>query len=326
MEDPKSVFLAASFATPPEVKPLPADASSRRYYRLEVVPKLLMEMEPGAADFEPFVQISRYLNEIGLSAPRVFHSDLDQGLALIEDFGSSTFTQLLASGHDEKSLYRLAVDALVHLHEAPVAPPETVPPYDFGPLHAELEMFTRWYVPQCAAGVDPVSFEAEFLALWDKALAEIATCRDVLVLRDFHVDNLMVVSGRPGPAACGLLDFQDGLRGSSAYDLVSLTQDARRDLSPGLEMELVEHYLARRPHIDSRTFLADYWLLAAHRHTKILGNFERLSKRDGKHGYLAFLPRVQAQLRRALAEAGLSDIARLMDEKLPGWDTHRPVT
>ncbi|WP_428670281.1 aminoglycoside phosphotransferase family protein [Roseibium sp.] len=325
MPDLRSTFIADNYFALPEARELPADASPRRYYRLEVVPKLLMEVEPGSPDFEPFVQISRYLNEVGLSAPRVFHHDLAKGLALIEDFGEATFTRLLAAGHSEAELYKLAVDVLIHLHEAGIAPPEIVPPYDFGPLDDELQMFSRWYVPQCAPEVDAEAFEESFLEAWHVALGDVARCRDVLVLRDYHVDNLMVVEGRKGAAACGLLDFQDGVLGSAAYDLVSLTQDARRELSPGLEELLVEHYLAGRPGLDRERFMAEYWLLAAHRHTKLLGNFERLSKRDGKHGYLVFIPYVQRLLTNALHNAGLDDIRALMDRHLPRWATHRPV-
>ncbi len=325
MPDLRTAFIADNFFTLPEAKELPADASPRRYYRLEMVPKLLMEVKPGSPDFEAFVSISRYLNDIGLSAPRVFHHDLAKGLALIEDFGEATFTRLLAAGRSETELYTLAVDALVRLHEAELAPPESVPAYDFGPLNDELHMFTRWYVPQCAPEVDAEEFEEIFLDAWRMALSEVAECRDVLVLRDYHVDNLMVVEGRKGAAACGLLDFQDGVLGSAAYDLVSLTQDARRELTPGLEEQLLEHYLARRPGVDRQRFRCEYWLLAAHRHTKLLGNFERLSKRDGKHGYLVFIPHVQSLLSRALREAGLEDIRTLMDRHLPRWATHQPV-
>jgi len=180
-------------------------------------------------------------------------------------------------------------------------------------------------VPQCAPEVDAAAFKQDFMGLWQEALAEISGCSDVLVLRDYHVDNLMVIDGRPGAQRCGLLDFQDGVFGSAAYDLVSLTQDARRDLADGLEEHLIDHYLRRRPTLDRERFLAEYWLLAAHRHTKILGNFERLSKRDGKHGYLDFIPRVQGQLVRALPRAGLSRISALMERVLPGWESHVPT-
>lgn len=324
LPDARREFIAAHFEAKPEARALPADASPRRYYRLEVAPKLLMEVEPGAPDFEAFVRISRHLKTLGLSAPTVFSVDFERGLALIEDFGQGTFTRLLAAGHSEEGLYGLAVDALVHLHEAPGATEVDVPSFDHGPLFEELSMFTDWFVPQCAPDVDVDGFKTRFLDLWRTALAGVADCHDALVLRDYHVDNLMVIEGRDGVAACGLLDFQDALIGSSAYDLMSLTQDARRDIDPALEERLVERYLAGRPDLNRQRFIAEYWLLAAHRHTKILGNFERLSKRDGKHGYLVHLPRVARLLDRALKQAQLNPIRAMMDETLPLWRSHAP--
>lgn len=325
LPDARREFIAAHFEAKPEARALPADASPRRYYRLEVAPKLLMEVEPGAPDFEAFVRISRHLKALGLSAPAVFSVDFDRGLALIEDFGHGTFTRLLSAGQSEDDLYALAVDALIHLHEAPDATRIDLPAYDRAPLFEELSMFTDWFVPQCAPQVDTAEFKSRFLSLWEQALKDVAAAREALVLRDYHVDNLMVIEGREGVEACGLLDFQDALIGSAAYDLVSLTQDARRDIDPALEDRLVERYLAGRPGLDRQRFLSEYWLLAAHRHTKILGNFERLSKRDGKHGYLVHLPRVARLLDRALTQAGLNDIRTAMDAALPSWRSHAPV-
>lgn len=320
-----AVFLRDHGYNPQERIPLPGDASARRYSRLVGHGLLLMEDCPGAPDLHHFVVISAYLTALGLSAPRIHAVDYATGLALIEDFGEQTFTRLLAAGQEEAPLYKLAVEALVRLHVQGQAARPALPGYDEERLIEELEMFTDWYVPQCAPHQDAIAFKTAFLGLWQQAFARIAQVRDVLVLRDYHVDNLMVVAGRQGAARCGLLDFQDGVFGAAAYDLVSLTQDARRDLANGLESELVDHYLACRPALERGAFMADYWLLAAHRHTKILGNFERLSKRDGKHQYLAFIPRVQRQLARALRHAGLVEINALMQRDLPNWATHKPL-
>ncbi|OCJ07955.1 hypothetical protein A6U87_11895 [Rhizobium sp. AC44/96] len=298
---------------------LPADASPRKYYRVEFTPRLLMEVPAHAPDFPAFVEISRHLVQLGLSAPQVYAMDLDRGLALIEDFGHDTFTRLFARGESETELYQLAIDTLVHLHDAPGATRIDLPSYDETPLFEELGMFTDWFAPFCNPDLDIARFKQRFLSLWKQTLAEVAGRREVLVLRDYHVDNLMVIDGREGIAACGVLDFQDALIGSATYDLVSLTQDARRSIAPALETSLVERYLAARPNVDHATFMADYWLLAAHRHTKILGNFERLSRRDGKHGYLRYQEHVSTLLDRALSQANLTEIRSCMDECLPGW-------
>lgn len=330
-QDPREAerqdFLRENGLAASRIEALPADASPRRYFRLHGTgrPQLLMDVAPGAADFEPFLAVARHLTALGFSAPRIEAVDTGLGLAVIEDFGNRTFTRLLADGADEKGLYELAVDTLVALHRSDAARHIDLPRYDEGPLFMELEMFTDWFAPVIDPQIDVAAFRAEFLGLWRSALEPVVRQTDALVLRDFHVDNLMVVEGRQGVAACGLLDFQDALLGSPAYDLASLTQDARRDLAPGLEPHLLARYLAARPELDAPRFTADYHLLAAHRHTKVAGNFERLSRRDGKHGYLVHIPRVLRLLDKAMAAAGLDAIRAFLDRNLPGWAAWPPA-
>lgn len=322
----RRAFVRAAGFDPERMEALPADASPRRYFRLHGgdVPRLLMDAAP-APDFHAFLRIARHLTGLGFSAPGIDRADPERGFAIIEDFGDRTYTRLLAEGADERALYELAVDTLAALHDTDGSARIDVPSYDDEPLFLELQMFTDWFAPQVAPGIDVPAFRAAFFGLWDEALAEVKRSRDALVLRDFHVDNLMIVDGRSGVAACGLLDFQDALIGSSAYDLVSLTQDARRDLMPGLEDALVARYLAARPGLDRAAFLREYHLLAAHRHTKIAGNFERLSKRDGKHGYLVHIPRVLRLLDEEMDAAGLTEIRAFLDRTLPGWADWRPT-
>lgn len=327
-ETVRRTFLDENGANVARIVPLPADASTRSYFRVPVTnfgPCLLMDDPPETSALDRYVEIASHLNALGLSAPRIHTHDLTRGLALIEDFGDSTFTRLLDEGADETALYELAIDTLVHLHEQPDAARRvSVPAYDMAPLIQEADLLADWFAPLYVSGSDLHEFTAAFDGLWRTALRDVSQRRETLVLRDFHVDNLMRLDGRQGPAACGLLDFQDGLIGACAYDVMSLTQDARRDLSPGLELRLLDRYLSRRPGIDRAWFMADYALLAAQRHAKVAGIFQRLSRRDGKHRYLAHVPRVLRLLDCALTEAGLTDIRHLMDEALPGWVDWRP--
>ncbi len=306
---------------------LPADASPRRYFRVpETVfgPCLLMDVAPKAADFETYVRIARHLGTLGLSAPLVHAHDLAQGLALIEDFGIGTYTNLLDSGHDETALYDLAIDTLATLHNAPTASQIDLPAYDMPALLREVMLFADWFAPRMPDARDPDRFGAQYKGLWRAALADVADRRETLVLRDFHVDNLMLLAERDGIAACGLLDFQDGLIGAAAYDVMSLTQDARRDLSPGLEDHLLARYFAARPGLNKADFLRSFHLLAAQRHAKVAGIFVRLSQRDGKHHYLAHIPRVLKLLDRALDAARLDDLKRLVNHHIPGWRNWTP--
>lgn len=298
-----------------------SDASPRRYFRLEGQGILLMEDPTDPVGFDAYLRLSAHLNELGLSAPRVIAASRPDGVALIEDFGDTTYTNCLSAGHDEGELYRLAVDVLLHLHHDARGASIDQPHYDLAQMLDELQIFADWFVPAVAPGSDPARFAPEWRALWQEALAPVGARHDTLIMRDFHVDNLMLLSGREGVARCGLLDFQDGLLGPCEYDLMSLLQDARRDLTPGLEEALLGRYLDNAPaHLGTPADIRRrYHLLAAQRHARILGVFVRLCQRDGKPRYLEWLPRVLRQFQTALVDAGLHDISAFLDARLPNW-------
>lgn len=318
---PAAVFLARHGLSDAPLERLRSDASPREYCRLAGEGKLLMEDRTDPVGYAAFIRLARHLKSLGLSAPRVYGSDPAAGLALIEDFGVSTYGALLADGQDETALYRLAIDALVHLHSHPKSCEVMVPVYDLDMLLEEISRFSHWLVPEIDPGLDIGAFDAGFRELWQKALSPLAEAPRTLVLRDFHIDNLMLLDDRPGMAACGLLDFQDGVIGAAEYDLASLLQDARRDLAQGLEQAMLERYLTMIPAScgSPDDILGRYYLLAAQRHTRLMGQFIRLMRRDGKPGYLAFMPRVANQMQKALEAAGLSGIADYLDARLPGW-------
>lgn len=315
----RETFLASSDLAGAAITALPADASARRYFRVDGRGLLLMDSPPGAEPLAPYLRVAQLLRDCGLSAPGVLAADRELGLALIEDFGDATYTRLFAAGHNETELYRLAVDALVRLHRAGPQAAEGVPAYDGQKLGEEAALFIDWYAPllvgEKAAAQLRERYLTEFAALW----RDVSLRREVLVLRDYHVDNLMLLEGRAGVAACGLLDFQDALFGAPAYDLMSLLEDARRDIPETLRVTLLTHYLSQRPEVDGRRFMTDFQVLAAQRHAKVLGIFVRLAKRDGKHGYLKHLPRVLRLFQRALDNEHLRPLAALLDSHLPNW-------
>ena len=318
----RTAFLAQHNLDAAALEPLPGDASARRYFRLTGTGQLLMEDPSDPVGFAAFIRVAAHLNALGLSAPHVFGTDPANGLALIEDFGSATYGALLAQGHDEGALYELAIDALVHLHSQPATTIRT-PAYDMTTLLDEISILSEWFLPAFAPQVDIADFDTQFRALWRDALEPVLAAPETLVLRDFHIDNLMLLDGRKGIAACGLLDFQDAVTGAAEYDLMSLLQDARRDLAPGLETAMLTRYLdAVPPACGTRNeILTRYHLLGAQRHTRLVGLFPRLNTRDGKAGYLKFMPRVLRQMQTALEDAGLHKIADFMDNELPGWRT-----
>ncbi len=320
---PAKAFLARHGMDRLSLEKFEADASSRRYFRVMGEGLLLMEERHDPVGFAAYLRLSHHLNVLGLSAPKVFGADPLNGLALVEDFGDGTYAACLGRGHDETALYTLAVEALLHLHDDARGKEVNQPGYDISVQLDELRIFLDWFVPAVAPGIDKDQFGQRFLSLWHDALAPVVKRFDTLVLRDFHVDNLMFLDRRSGIARCGFLDFQDGVLGPCEYDLVSLLQDARRDLADGLEQQLLSFYVANAPgHLGPPDDIRHrYALLGAQRHARILGVFVRLYLRDAKPRYLTFVPRVLKQLKTALADAGLVDITALLDTELPDWAT-----
>ena len=297
---------------------LAADASFRRYERL-TGPRgraVLMDAPPPQENVRPFLKVARHLAALGYSAPGILAEDATVGLLLLEDLGDDTFTRLLAKGADETELYRLAVDLLIDLHRRVEAAVIDLPPYDEERLLFEASLLTDWYMPAIGRPASPAERD-DYLARWRRAFAGLRGETPTLVLRDYHVDNLMRLSGRTGVAACGLLDFQDALLGPAAYDVVSLLEDARRDIAPPLVKSMLDRYLNAFPDMNRNAFLTSYAVLGAQRSAKIVGIFTRLMVRDGKPQYLGHIPRVWRLLDAGLAHPDLADLRDWFDERLP---------
>ncbi len=314
-------FLAGSGWRLEQAKPLAGDASFRRYLRLANGTRraVLMDAPPTHEDVRPYARLARHLRGLGLSAPEVFAEDDDAGFLLLEDFGDDTYTRVLAAGTAEEPLYALATDALIHIHrlDARKAVPVGLPAYDEDRLLGEALLLTDWFMPAVVERPTPDSVREAYIAAWRQPFALVQRGPQTLVLRDYHVDNLMRLSGRQGVAACGLLDFQDALVGSPAYDLMSLLEDARRDVSSEVKAAMLERYHQALPECDRETFATAFAVLAAQRHAKVIGIFTRLCRRDGKPAYLVHIPRVWRLLEQALCHPVLAPVARWFDRHLP---------
>jgi N-acetylmuramate 1-kinase len=311
--DYRKAFLQRSSFAGASLEALPADASFRSYYRIRggEKPALLMDAPPPQEDVRPFVRIARHLNALGLSAPRIYDSDEDQGFLTLEDFGDETYTRLLAAGESEQELYELGIDALATLHQHPQAAAVEAPIYSKEVLLEESLIFTEWFYPRLIEAKPSPSALDDYLSAWQSILNSLPEPATSLVLRDYHVDNLMRLRGRKGVAACGLLDFQDALIGPAAYDVVSLLEDARRDLSPGLVEAMLQRYGAA-----DESFMSWYHVLGAQRHCRVLGVFVRLFERDGKDVYLKHLPRVARLLQLHLNQTELAPLREWVEQNL----------
>ena len=297
--------------------PLPSDASFRRYVRLtrDGETAMLMDAPPPHEDVRPYLTIARLLHGLGYSAPAILAEDAAHGFLLIEDFGDRTYTRALAAGAAEAPLYEGAVDLLIDLHRRDLAGRlDAVPPYDDAALIRELGLFPDWWARFALA--PGTNFGAEYHGHWGGLLDQMRAHPETLVLRDYHVDNLMVVE-RPGIQGIGLLDFQDALRGHPAYDLVSLINDARRDVPAALARRMIDRYEAAFPALDRAAFATACALLSAQRNLKIIGIFTRLAARDGKPGYLGHIPRVWRLLENDLAHPVLAGFRAWLDDRVP---------
>jgi N-acetylmuramate 1-kinase len=313
-------FLAANGWRGIDPVPLAGDASFRRYYRLTdgIRRAVLMDAPPPHEAIGPYVSIAAALRGYGFSAPEVFAEDDDVGLALIEDFGDDTYTRLLAAGSDERALYALAIDTLVALQRTAGAHglPQ-LPQYDEERLLAEAALLADWYYPAVAGHRLPSEDREAYVAAWRRLLPQTNGPAPTLVLRDFHVDNLMLLRERPGVRRCGLLDFQDAVLGPTSYDLISLIEDARRDVSPELREAMTARYLAAFPDLDRAQFRRSAAILAAQRNCKIIGIFTRLARRDGKPQYLGHIPRVWRLLVEDLRDPALAPLAAWINRHFP---------
>ena len=305
-------FLAAHGWGNAQILPLAGDASFRRYFRIIDGDRraVLMDAPPPHEDPRPFIAVTEYLGAQGLTAPTILARDLAQGLLLIDDFGDVRLRETVDAALDsEADHYAAVTDLLVHLHARPPMP--GLPVHGLAQWLDEVMLFSDWYCPALDIAVDRDAFRAA----WETALTPVEqdAVPRVTVLRDFHAENIMLVPGKQGIAHYGLLDFQDALVGHPAYDLASVLEDARRDVSPRVEAAMLARYRrATRHDIENA-----YWALAAQRNTRILGVFVRLWKRDGKPHYKTFQPRMWGLLERDLAHPALAPVKAWFDAHVP---------
>jgi len=303
-------FLAAAGWGEAVIEPLAGDASFRRYFRIRLGERsaMLMDAPPPNEDPAPFLRAAKWLDANGLRAPRILAEDAARGLVLLEDFGEVRMREYLDQWPaDEAEVYQGAIDALVELHRLPPGP---FLDYSLAEYQREAKLFVDWYCPARDLYVDGEGYAAA----WEEVLSPLLPRQrpGVVVLRDYHAENIMLLGSLENQ---GLLDFQDALVGHPAYDLVSLLQDARRDVSPELEAQMFDYYVNKTG--SDAEFAADYARLGAQRNAKIVGIFVRLWKRDGKPRYLDYIPRVWALLERDLAHPALAPVARWFDANIP---------
>jgi len=354
-EDLRVAFLDQAGLGAAERRPLPGDASTRRYERLHLPSGrtlMLMDQPPAAEStpcgpdwsderrraagwnamnrlsagrLEAFASVAAWLRGQGLSAPDIVALDAPNGLAVLEDLGDGLFARLIEAGEAvEPELYFAAIDVLARLHHTPA--PDVLSgngvswpllDYDALALKAGADLFVEWYPKLDTRVVIGEDARAEWDALWTEVARRGAAGARTVAHRDYHAENLLWLPEREGLGRVGLIDFQDALRTHPSWDLHSLLHDARRDVSPELERAALDRYFAARPEVEREAFLADYAALAALNEARILGIFARLVTRDGKPRYLGFMPRMWRHLERDLTAPGMEGLKAWFDRHVP---------
>lgn len=347
-------FLAQAGWGDATLAPLQGDASTRRYLRAASRGRIAMVMDqpPGAetppcppdaseaerralgynavarlagADCARFVAVANYLRDRGLSAPEILATDTTYGFILLEDLGDRLYASAIAEGESETELYRKAAEALarLHLESAPgeLAPAMPLYSYDEVAKLAEIDLLPQWFIPLAKGREADESEILEHRGLWRDLLGKTVQASPVMVLRDYHSPNLLWLPERADAAKVGIIDFQDSVAGTKSYDLVSLTEDARRDVAPALAEATTRHYLDTMRNyglvLNEDEHRAEMAVIAAQRNAKIVGIFARLYKRDHKPRYLAHLPRVWRYLDRDLAHPVLAPLKAWYDRTIP---------
>lgn len=278
-------------------KKLAGDASAREYYRIfasDGKTYIMMDSAKDILSVMAFDMVDNFLTGIGVSAPKIIARDVQSGYLLIEDLGDSIYTPYIAQyPKKEEELYLTAIDLLSHIQKSERNIP--IAEYSEISLNKEIDAFMEWYVKYNLSEELFNNAKSDLFKIFSKLYVKLAELKPVIVLRDFMADNLMWLEDRSEIERVGVIDFQDALLGSPAYDLVSLLQDARRDVPAALVQKCIDRFIENIG-VDHYKFMDAYYILGAQRNLKIIGYFHRLNLKYQKPKYLGYLPRVWEHL------------------------------
>ena len=346
-------FLKAANWDKATRNPVPGDASSRRYERLSMDGKkaVLMDApngaetpsEPDGASVderkalgynalariagnnpEAFAVIGHELSKRGFSAPHIIAADLDKGFMLLEDLGDNLYARVIENAPEsERKLYEAAIDTLAAIYRSTFpslaeygGKTWRIRDYDSAALLAEADLFLDWYAKDFGRDIHGPA-RSEWNDIWEVLFQSLNAHASGLALRDFHAENIFWLPERQATDRVGLIDFQDGLFAHPAYDLVSLIEDARRDVSSELTTPLMKRFCQKAGLKYGTKFKTAYAVMGAQRNAKILGIFVRLAERDGKPHYRDLIPRVAAHFQNNLQDPKCADLKAWIEAYVP---------
>jgi aminoglycoside/choline kinase family phosphotransferase len=311
---------------PDTVRSASADASFRRYFRVDAAAAsfIIMDAPPAKEDCRPFVAVDRLLDASGVNVPHILNWDEAQGFMLLSDLGQHTFLSALEMADLDhppasanRARYIAAIEELLRLQAVPA---DGLPPYDDALLQRELDLLPDWYLTQLRGLTLSDADRAMLAKTFALIKAEVLAQPVAFVHRDYHSRNLMVTPADPS-ARPGVIDFQDAVCGPLTYDLVSLLRDAYVIWDEDIQLDYAVRYWqrARQSGLNVPEDFGEFWRqfewMGLQRHLKVLGIFARLALRDGKRQYLDDVPRVWTFAHRVASRyQGLGPLAHLLEK------------
>jgi hypothetical protein len=323
-------LVQAHGVLPATVRAASADASFRRYFRVDLVAGsaaascVIMDAPPDKENCEPFVRIAQLMQDAGLNVPRILAWDAPQGFMLLDDIGHQTMMDVIDRAHPQANhgLYMRALDALLSLQHS--SRPDVLPAYDAALLKRELSLFPDWYLTQHRQ-LQLDSTQRDMLGkTFETIVQHNLAAPSVFVHRDFMPRNLMMPHD-PAESRLGVLDFQDAVYGPITYDIASLMRDAFLTWDEDFVLDITIRYWERARqlglmdfedwHSDFGAFYRAVEWMGLQRHLKVAGIFARLTLRDGKPKYLADAPRFIQYIRSTASRySELTPLLRLIDK------------
>ena len=297
--------------------PIKNDASFRKYFRVDK--KILMDADPNLGeDVGSFININHVLREFKLNVPEIFTIDKENGFLLLEDLGENIFSQVLNSENEEQ-LYKQAIDVLVEIYKKDLNKFSNftfLEKYSVEILQDESQLFIEWYLKKYLKINITDTDIKNFKDIINKIFNNLDTKFEKLVLRDYHVDNLILQKSKLGLKQVGILDFQDAVLGSSSYDLISIIEDVRRPISKDLKNILIKYFIDSTGY-DPNQLEKELAFYSVQRNLKILGIFSRLNLRDNKSKYMGYNDNAWKYIESNLNNPTMSDLKVWLKKILP---------
>lgn len=281
-------FLKSNKIETKNLIPIKNDASFRKYFRVDK--KILMDADPNfGEDVSSFININHLLTDFRLNVPEIYSIDKENGFLLIEDLGENIFSKILNSENEEQ-LYKQAIEVLAEIYKKNLEEFSNfsfLEKYSIEKLQDESQLFIEWYLKKYL-DIDITDTDIQdFKEIISKIFNALNTNFEKLVLRDYHVDNLILQNSKSGLKKVGILDFQDAVIGSSSYDLISIVEDVRRPISNDLKNKLIKYFIDLTGY-EVNQLEKELAFYSVQRNLKILGIFSRLNLRDNKPRYMLY--------------------------------------